>query len=95
MPALQSTASSSPLASFWFPLSFVRSSAIAEYPDIYSRISMFVNIMGAVGPVFWAFLGGFGYPILFAVAIVLLVVVLVLGLYSFSKAKTVQDQWTE
>ena len=66
-----------------------------EYPDIYSRISMFVNIMGAVGPVFWAFLGGFGYPILFAVAIVLLVVVLVLGLYSFSKAKTVQDQWTE
>ena len=66
-----------------------------EYPDIYSRISMFVNIMGAVGPVFWAFLGGFGYPILFAVAIVLLVVVLLLGLYSFSKAKTVQDQWTE
>lgn len=66
-----------------------------EYSDIYSRISMFVNIMGAVGPVFWAFLGGFGYPQLFTVAIVLLVVVLLLGLFSFARAKTVTDQWTE
>lgn len=66
-----------------------------EYSDIYSRISMFVNIMGGVGPMFWAFLGGFGYPLLFTVAIVLLVVVLLLGLFSFARAKSVQDQWTE
>ena len=45
---------SSPLSSFWFPLSFVRFSAIASIPTFIPAISMFVNIMGAVGPVFWA-----------------------------------------
>lgn len=66
-----------------------------EYPEIYSRISLFVNIMGAVGPVFWAFLGSFGYSTLFMVAIVLLVLVFVLGWFCFARMKSVREQWTE
>lgn len=66
-----------------------------EYPEIYSRISLFLNIMGAVGPVFWAFLGQYGYSIVFAVAMVLLVVTFFLGTYCFVNAKKIQAQWTE
>jgi MFS family permease len=66
-----------------------------EYPEIYSRISLFVNIMGAVGPVFWAFLGSFGYSTLFMVAIVLLVLIFVLGWFCFARMKSVREQWTE
>lgn len=66
-----------------------------EYPEIYSRISMFVNIMGALGPVFWAFLGGFGYSMLFTIAIVLLIVTFALGWFCFMNMKKVQSSWTE
>ena len=66
-----------------------------EYPQIYSRVSMFVNIVGAIGAPFWAFMGGFGYPLLFTVAIVLLVIVLLLGIFCFSKMKGLQSEWTE
>ncbi len=66
-----------------------------EYPQIYSRISMFVNIVGAIAAPFWAFLGGFGYPTLFMVAIVCLIVVFLLGSFCFAKMKGLQDEWTE
>ena len=66
-----------------------------EYAEIYSRIGLFLNITGALGPVFWAFLGRFGFPLLFSVAVVLLVVVIALGVFTFARAKAVQDQWTE
>ena len=67
-----------------------------EYTDIYSRISLFVNLLGGLGSTIWAFIGGsFGYPAVFTVALVLLVVVLLLGMYSFANAKSVQKEWTE
>ena len=65
-----------------------------EYPEIYSRVSMFVNIVGAIGAPFWALFGK-NYPMLFTVAIVLLVVVLLLGIFCFGKMKSLQEQWTE
>ena len=61
-----------------------------EYPQIYSRVSMFVNIVGAVGAPFWAFFGDMSYSILFTVAIVLMVVVLLLGIFCFGKMKGLQ-----
>ena len=66
-----------------------------EYPQIYSRVSMFVNIVGAVGAPFWAFFGDMSYSILFTVAIVLMVVVLLLGIFCFGKMKGLQADWTE
>ena len=48
---------------------------------------MFVNIVGAVGAPFWAFFGDMSYSILFTVAIVLMVVVLLLGIFCFGKMK--------
>ena len=55
-----------------------------------------MNLLGGLGSTIWAFIGGsFGYPAVFTVALVLLVVVLLLGMYSFANAKSVQKEWTE
>lgn len=67
-----------------------------EYSEIYSRISVFVNLMGAFGAAIWAFLGSnFGYASVFAVAAVLQCVTLALGMWAFSRQKAVQARWTE
>lgn len=67
-----------------------------EYSEIYSRVSVFVNLMGAFGATIWAFLGSnFGYTSVFIVGLVLQVVVLICGLYAFSKQKSIQAEWTE
>ncbi|MBC2889193.1 MFS transporter [Gordonibacter massiliensis] len=67
-----------------------------EYSEIYSRVSVFVNLMGAFGATIWAFLGSnFGYPVVFIVGLVMQVVVLLCGLYSFGKQKAIKAQWTE
>lgn len=67
-----------------------------EYSEIYSRVSVFVNLMGAFGATIWAFLGSnFGYDSVFIVGIVGQVVVLLCGLYAFGQQKSVQAQWTE
>ena len=47
-----------------------------------------------IGAAFWALFGK-NYPMLFTVAIVLLVVVLLLGIFCFGKMKGLQEQWTE
>lgn len=67
-----------------------------EYSDIYSRISVFVNLMGASGAAIWAFIGSnFGYSTVFAIAVACQVATLVLGLAAFSRQKAVQAQWTD
>lgn len=67
-----------------------------EYSEIYSRVSVFVNLMGAFGATIWAFLGSnFGYASVFMVGIVLQVVVVACGLFAFSKIKAVKAEWTE
>lgn len=67
-----------------------------EYSEIYSRVSVFVNLMGAFGATIWAFLGSnFGYTSVFIVGLVFQVVVLICGLYAFGKQKSVQAEWTE
>lgn len=67
-----------------------------EYSEIYSRISVFVNLAGAFGATIWALLGSnFGYSSVFIVGIVLQVIVLICGLYAFSQQKYIQSQWTE
>lgn len=69
---------------------------VREYSEIYSRISVFVNLLGAVGAMFWAFIGeAAGFTALFLVAIGLLVVVLLLGLYAFANMKKIRAQWTD
>lgn len=65
-----------------------------EYAEIYARISMFVNIFGGLAPVFWAYLGGFSYSLVFGVALVLLVLVFILGSYSFAHQEQIQEKWT-
>ncbi|MEG1512252.1 MAG: MFS transporter [Raoultibacter sp.] len=67
-----------------------------EYPEIYSRVSVFVNLMGAFGATIWAFLGSnFGYTSVFIFGLVMQVVVVSLGLYAFANAKKIKAQWTE
>ncbi len=67
-----------------------------EYSEIYSRVSVFVNLMGAFGATIWAFLGSnFGYTSVFVVGIVLQVVVVACGLFAFSKLKSIRAEWTE
>lgn len=67
-----------------------------EYSEIYSRVSVFVNLMGAFGATIWAFLGSnFGYTSVFVVGLCVQVVVLICGLYAFSKLKSIKAQWTE
>lgn len=67
-----------------------------EYPEIYSRVSVFVNLMGAFAATIWAFLGSnFGYSIVFIVGLIVQVIVLLLGLYAFSRQKSIQAEWTE
>ena len=65
-----------------------------EYPVIYARISMFVNIFGGLAPIFWAYLGGYSYDIVFVTALVMMLVVFALGSYSLARQKTIQDKWT-
>ena len=48
-----------------------------------------------MGAPFWAFFGDMSYSILFTVAIVLMVVVLLLGIFCFGKMKGLQADWTE
>lgn len=67
-----------------------------EYSEIYSRIQVFVNLMGASGAAIWAFVGSnFGYGSVFAIAIACQVLTLVLGLVAFGRQKAVQEQWTD
>lgn len=67
-----------------------------EYPEIYSRVSVFVNLMGASGAAIWAFLGSnFGYASVFAVGLGCQVLVLACGLYAFARQTSVQEQWTD
>ena len=67
-----------------------------EYPEIYSRVSMFVNIVGAIGAPFWALFGDMNYPHAVhrrhrpASSSSLL-----LGIFCFGKMKGLQEQWTE
>jgi MFS family permease len=59
-----------------------------EYSTIYSRVQICVNLMGALGPILWAFLGStFGYAWVFVIAIIMLVIVFLLGMYSFAASK--------
>lgn len=67
-----------------------------EYSEIYSRVAVFVNLMGAFAATIWAFLGSnFGYTVVFSVGVVGQVIVLLCGLYAFSKLESVRGQWTE
>ena len=56
---------------------------------------MFVNICGAVAPTMWAFLGQMGFPTLFTVAIILLVLVALLGGFALMNTKKMQAQCTK
>ncbi len=67
-----------------------------EYSEIYSRVSVFVNLMGAFGATIWAFLGSnFGYSSVFITGLVVQVIVLLCGLYAFKKQKDIKAQWTD
>lgn len=67
-----------------------------EYAEIWSRINVFINLMGAFGATIWALLGSnFGYGAVFGVALVFQVVCVVCGLAAFSRQKQIKAQWTE
>lgn len=66
-----------------------------EYAEIWSRISVFINLMGAFAATIWAFLGSnYGYSIVFIVGLVAHVVVISCGLYAFSKREQIKAEWT-
>lgn len=65
-----------------------------EYPKIYSTISLFINLCGAVAPTFWAFMGQMGFSIVFTVATILLVIACLLGSFALLSARKIQALWT-
>ena len=65
-----------------------------EYPKIYSTISLFINLCGAVAPTFWAFMGQMGFSIVFTVATILLVIACLLGSFALLNARKIQALWT-
>ena len=67
-----------------------------EYSVIYSRVSTVFNFISAFASLFYpAIYQGFGWSACFMVAIAMLVIVLVLGLYALGNAKKIQGEWTE
>ena len=66
-----------------------------EYSAIYSRVAVFINLMGAVGATIWAFLGSnFGYSTVFIVGLIVQAIVLALGLYAFANIKKAKEKWS-
>ena len=58
-----------------------------EYSVIYSRVSTVFNLIAAFAAMIWAWLGSsFGFTVEFIVALAMLVVILLLGLYIFKAA---------
>ena len=67
-----------------------------EYSLIYSRISSVFNLVASFASLIWAWIGGsFGFNAVFAVALVMFVAILVMGLYCFAKQKSIVAAWTE
>ncbi|MFR5090640.1 MAG: hypothetical protein ACLTDR_00135 [Adlercreutzia equolifaciens] len=62
-------------------------SAPASTSVIYSRVSTVFNLIAAFAAMIWAWLGSsFGFTVEFVVALAMLVVILLLGLYIFKAA---------
>ncbi|NPD31536.1 MFS transporter [Eggerthellaceae bacterium zg-1084] len=67
-----------------------------EYAEIWSRVSVFVNLMGAFAATIWAFLGSnFGYGSVFIVGLIGQCIVVACGLFVFSRKASIEQQWTE
>lgn len=67
-----------------------------EYSIIYSRVSTVFNLIAAFASMIWAWIGSsFGFNAVFVVGLVLLVLILLLGFYTFSNAKKFKSQWTD
>ena len=67
-----------------------------EYSVIYSRISSVFNLVASFASLIWAWIGGsFGFNAVFAVALVMFVAILAMGLYCFAKQKSIVAAWTE
>ena len=66
-----------------------------EYSVIYSRVSTVFNLIAAFAAMIWAWLGSsFGFTVEFVVALAMLVVILLLGLYIFKAAAGYKKDWT-
>ena len=66
-----------------------------EYSVIYSRVSTVFNLIAAFAAMIWAWLGSsFGFTVEFIVALAMLVVILLLGLYIFKAAAGYKKDWT-
>ena len=76
---------------------FVRQSfGSRDYSVIYSRVSTVFNLIAAFASMIWAWIGSsFGFNAVFIVGLVLLVLILLLGFYTFANAKKFKSQWTE
>ena len=67
-----------------------------DYSVIYSRVSTVFNLIAAFASMIWAWIGSsFGFNAVFIVGLVLLVLILLLGFYTFANAKKFKSQWTE
>lgn len=67
-----------------------------EYSIIYSRVSTVFNLIAAFASMIWAWIGStFGFNVAFIVALCMLVVILLLGLFVFANAKKYKGEWTE
>ena len=54
------------------------------------------NLIAAFASMIWAWIGSsFGFNAVFIVGLVLLVLILLLGFYTFANAKKFKSQWTE
>lgn len=66
-----------------------------EYSLIYSRVSTVFNLIAAFASMIWAWIGSsYGFSILFAVGLVMLVVILVIGLYIFAVSSKLKQEFT-
>jgi len=78
------------------PIIVRQSFGTREYSLIYSRVSTVFNLIAAFASMIWAWIGSsFGFNAVFAVGLIMLVAILILGLFTFGNAKKHFSEWTE
>lgn len=90
-----SSVAATPPAVVLVPVICRQSFGTREYSVIYSRVSTVFNLIAAFAAMIWAWLGSsFGFTVEFVVALAMLVVILLLGLYIFKAAAGYKKDWT-
>jgi cyanate permease len=78
------------------PIVVRQSFGTRDYSVIYSRVSTVFNLLAAFASMIWAAISSaFGFNVLFIVGLVFLVIIILLGFYTFANAKKHMGEWTD